>query len=440
MNLPINVSVSKPVAIGTDTEIEADTAPLKIDAVECFDQVIEGQMKSEDHGKESTQDKTSEEIDAEAPDGIPVFQLGRMVHTPDKNYGIFAEMSVGECQAEQPVNLGSELHDGFEKTKSLPIVDVVPDDSVADVMQEPPSVEGKADKTNLVEASKGWVPNSVLVDTSDSDLPVPVPETKTRDSVNSAVTEGLVPVERNVIDGLKVDGKAELLQQSCVQDRAFVLAAEVEPTAKAQADQAEPNKQTIDRPTFVTGSGPLLYTAENSEEASVQELGPNGKEPREIWMQLGATGNSSSVSAAINPGSTTNLQSINPARIITFISDSSQQLTDQPIELVLNPQELGHVRLRLNASDGAMGVILTVERAETLELLRRNIDLLADQLSEIGFENLSFEFVERDGQAGEFQNAREDEAEGTEDLVAPIEITQIQKVDVMPAEGVDIRL
>ena len=58
----------------------------------------------------------------------------------------------------------------------------------------------------------------------------------------------------------------------------------------------------------------------------------------------------------------------------------------------MNPEELGRVRLGLQAAEQGMVVTINVERPETLELLRRNIELLAEQLREIGYQDLEFSF------------------------------------------------
>ena len=47
-----------------------------------------------------------------------------------------------------------------------------------------------------------------------------------------------------------------------------------------------------------------------------------------------------------------------------------------PIEIALNPEELGNVRIALNVSEASIGVSILAERPETLDLQRRNIEQL----------------------------------------------------------------
>ena len=92
-------------------------------------------------------------------------------------------------------------------------------------------------------------------------------------------------------------------------------------------------------------------------------------------------------------------------RTIQLITQAASALQDGPVELTLNPEELGRVRMTLRSGEGTMMVTITVERPETLDLLRRNIDQLGNQLRDIGYHDLTFEFA---GQGGEFSDDPDD--------------------------------
>lgn len=74
------------------------------------------------------------------------------------------------------------------------------------------------------------------------------------------------------------------------------------------------------------------------------------------------------------------------------------------IEVRLDPPELGRVRIdfSLETAD-AVKAVLTVERSETLEYLRRNMTDLMDQLRQAGFTTVDLEFANRD--ASQFEQA-----------------------------------
>ena len=67
--------------------------------------------------------------------------------------------------------------------------------------------------------------------------------------------------------------------------------------------------------------------------------------------------------------------------------------------LRLEPEELGRVSLSLRGDERSMTLHIMAERSETLELLRRNIDDLARDLRDLGYDSLSFEFGQ-DGSDG----------------------------------------
>jgi hypothetical protein len=71
------------------------------------------------------------------------------------------------------------------------------------------------------------------------------------------------------------------------------------------------------------------------------------------------------------------------------------------VEVRLWPEELGKVRLAMTPSDVGLTVMVTAERPETLDLMRRHIDLLEADLRENGFDGLAFQFADaHDQQAG----------------------------------------
>ena len=74
------------------------------------------------------------------------------------------------------------------------------------------------------------------------------------------------------------------------------------------------------------------------------------------------------------------------------------------VELSLSPEELGRVRLRLHPSEAGLSVTITADRPETLDLMRRNIDLLAREFLDIGYEDAQFDFT-RGGQGTDDDNA-----------------------------------
>ncbi len=60
-----------------------------------------------------------------------------------------------------------------------------------------------------------------------------------------------------------------------------------------------------------------------------------------------------------------------------------------PVEVVLDPPELGRLRLRLGGAEQPQHVVVTVDRPETLDLMRRHGDQFLRDLRDAGWSGLS---------------------------------------------------
>lgn len=69
---------------------------------------------------------------------------------------------------------------------------------------------------------------------------------------------------------------------------------------------------------------------------------------------------------------------------------------DGSVDIQLSPEELGRVRVTLSLQDGDLFVAISTDRVETLDLMRRHIDLLARDFREQGYTSVQFSF----GQGG----------------------------------------
>lgn len=69
------------------------------------------------------------------------------------------------------------------------------------------------------------------------------------------------------------------------------------------------------------------------------------------------------------------------------------------VELTLNPEELGRIRMSMSATDSGLQVTIQSDRAETAELLRRHISLLREELAGLGYAQVDIGFGGRQGDA-----------------------------------------
>lgn len=120
---------------------------------------------------------------------------------------------------------------------------------------------------------------------------------------------------------------------------------------------------------------------------------------------------------------------------------------ERNVEVALNPEELGRVKMRVTTSDTGITVVIQTERPETGDLMRRHINELADEFRKMGFENVSFEFSGGGASGGQANSEgdRQPSAGGTplaksdEMATAPVAETQTQQLRMGNA-GVDMRV
>ena len=128
--------------------------------------------------------------------------------------------------------------------------------------------------------------------------------------------------------------------------------------------------------------------------------------------------------------------SVTSSHITQQVAAAIAQSSGGSIEITLNPEELGRVRVLLTPSDNGTLVALQSERPDVLDALRRHIDLLAQDLGDAGFENLEFDFSGFDNSDGE----EAAEGDGSDDEQSPIPLaTTTYRINISDS-GLDLRL
>lgn len=116
-------------------------------------------------------------------------------------------------------------------------------------------------------------------------------------------------------------------------------------------------------------------------------------------------------------------QSETARAIAAQVAEAVRTTGDGRVEVTLRPEELGRLSLTFNTDGGVMTVSLGADRQDTLDLIRRHIDLLERDLREMGFENLNFDFSgqgETDPETGQGQQGAGSTTGGSSpDAVSP---------------------
>lgn len=111
------------------------------------------------------------------------------------------------------------------------------------------------------------------------------------------------------------------------------------------------------------------------------------------------------------------------------------------IELLLTPEELGHVRFQMHQHGESMRVVLSAERPETAEFLRRHAEHLMQEFRDSGFSDATLSF----GQWAQQDHLPAAQAliaaqldEGFGDVARPVAPRSLAQVSLR--QGLDIRL
>ena len=138
-----------------------------------------------------------------------------------------------------------------------------------------------------------------------------------------------------------------------------------------------------------------------------------------------STGISPTYTAAQTP------QGIGAAQQVAMAITTS---ADGAVDIALNPEDLGRVRLVLSTTDAGVALAITAERPETQDLMRRHLDSLAQEMKALGFKDVSFSF---DGQSS---NQRRHDSQNDDPSHVPHEDVRNVVVQTGQHDGLDLRL
>jgi hypothetical protein len=102
--------------------------------------------------------------------------------------------------------------------------------------------------------------------------------------------------------------------------------------------------------------------------------------------------------AVFQPGATHRVET--PRMIATQLAEAFAAKGERNMEVSLNPEELGRVKMRVSTSETGIVMTIQTERPETGDLMRRHINELAEEFRRMGFQDISFEFSSGDSAFG----------------------------------------
>lgn len=158
------------------------------------------------------------------------------------------------------------------------------------------------------------------------------------------------------------------------------------------AERALPNFETTTRPAV----------AEFDSKMALQDRVMSADQLTPLFTD--SVGDTAPVSTAARPTPTSIGGAVMAQPVAQQIAVATLRSNGASAEISLHPEELGRVRISLTPADTGMTVSIVSERPETGELIRRHLDVLETEFTNLGFENLTFSFGDDDSPSSDRGN------------------------------------
>ncbi len=261
-----------------------------------------------------------------------------------------------------------------------------------------PTAVGGADEGKTLREFRPTPPGLAVADTMAPPLADPVRLFRDRE------VTGLGELVRSVSAARRPDAPAETRAQPSLVERIHALRTDMAPTADAAPRQdaaAEP--MLPERPLrlreVLSAAAPLPAPQVQGMAGVPPSAGGESLQPLvplPAGELAGITGELRALPAGALAGHVAAQAPGAPGiaqNVALQIAEVSRPLPDGPVELSLQPEELGRLKLSFTGGEAGLHVLITAERPETLDMMRRHIDLLAQEMRRLGHEGAQFSFA-----------------------------------------------
>ncbi|MBV7380419.1 flagellar hook-length control protein FliK [Maritimibacter dapengensis] len=280
------------------------------------------------------------------------------------------------------------------------------------------NIREKAPSTNELKQPLQPISSAPAMDMLDPapNLSSPSETTVAAEKPDTSVSRTSVPIQPP--EAVEPDGDTPVRSASAFDDTQDSARTSPEPkTGKARLVTPALREATV----MQTAVGPGPDLAHTTNRTDVESF--------VVDLPMGESGRNNAAQSSLVDAVT--LARPETARhVVSQVADIVRMPADGRVEVTLRPEELGRLSLSFTQDAGTMNVSLSADRPETLELIRRNLDLLEQELRDMGFSNLAFDFGGGDGRDG----PREDTGQK-----ARVEILQPAVSDPADVTGANLR-
>lgn len=205
------------------------------------------------------------------------------------------------------------------------------------------------------------------------------------------------------------------------------------PSSRDPAKAPAPQKANPATPLFAANAEALTPVASQSQLSPLSAIAEG--DPL-ILSRTDATTGAPTQSTTTQP-----MRMDLPHHVSRQVAEALQNMPSRPVEISLNPEELGRVRLGVSSSEAGIVVSVLAERPETIDLMRRHINNLEAAFQAIGYSDISFSFAGGDAQNdGDTNQQTGTTAQLTDGLLADSTDSQTIHLQTQGSAGLDLRL
>ncbi|MFC0202563.1 flagellar hook-length control protein FliK [Paracoccus rhizosphaerae] len=211
----------------------------------------------------------------------------------------------------------------------------------------------------------------------------------------ATVTIAAMPARQGIVSDNRLVAESHLSRQAIRPAEAKAADEDASAPAANLRESSGRDTDTAPRAAPVTKDGDLRQIASPSvqmrDPVLAFEAGPLDQAPLDPGASV-ATQRSSAAGAALSPSAALH----DPRPVMQQVAEAIVSTNGDRTEIALSPEELGRVRLIMSGPDRAH-ITVWAERPETLDLVRRNADLLTQHLAEAGVDSGSLNFRQDTG-------------------------------------------
>lgn len=177
--------------------------------------------------------------------------------------------------------------------------------------------------------------------------------------------------------------------RSAAEDTAAITIRSAQPSPQDRANTTASGNAALPQ---VAGA-PLFVTAPRSDDPTKLRF---EKEALALDAMTGEVRGSERSAGSTSVTSLAPGRAELPANVAQQLAQALRGSPKGPVEIALQPEELGRVKMTISASEAGVVVSITAERQETFDMMRRHAASLSKELAELGFGYVDLSFEQRD--------------------------------------------